>query len=181
MWSSSQLTVSPPLDEEEVKYLLEFSRTLHLERSRGDYHLDEGSIWCFAGGPNWDVIKYDPPGEQPSTRCGWFATRDGRHILWDVNDQEYGFDDDINVVGPWLSYLIKHFLKPGAEAIGVVPGIKGGHTLNGDFVAQENDPLFRWRIIVKDNRITESGGSWVWDDADADQPKRTYLPSSWRP
>ncbi len=128
-----KIDVSPPLSEEEAKYLLEFSKTRHMARSRGPYYVDG----AYGHGENSDVTDYNCQGDgQPGLWCHWVATEDGAGIEWDHGEKFYHPEE-------WMRYLIDHFLKPGHIA---ELSFFGEHVLNGSILAQGEDITDRWRL-----------------------------------
>jgi hypothetical protein len=152
------ITMDPPLSEEEMKYLHKFSTTRRMIRRNGPYFV-EGS--GFLGqGDDPDVISHnDPPPGQPGLWCPWIPHPGGKALIWDQGEKS-------SDAQWWMLYLIQHFLRPGALAYGwgdgrnFVPGIRGGHWLNGTINAQGDDPTDRWDLIVKANEVfvSEIGG-----------------------
>lgn len=143
---SGQITIVPALDADEIAFLQKFSETRRMCRKCGPYFV--GGSGDFGQGRDPDVIDYNRPDpSQPGLWCQWRPTEDGSAIEW--NEAEKFYDS-----AEWMKYLIVHFLKPGAEAVGKVEVLKGGHVLNGVIEAQGEDSSDRWDLLVKDNKVT---------------------------
>ena len=82
--------------------------------------------------------------DYPSYYCQWIPTEDGTALEWDGGEKFY-------YPVQWMEYLIEHFLKDN-------------HTLNGVIDAQGEEADDRWRLIVKDNVVTEQVPRLVWED-----------------
>lgn len=132
------LRVEPPLDAEEVAFLRRFARSRRMKRKGGPY---------INSSDERDVLDFNtPPEGQPGLWCDWEPSDDGSTIEWNHAEKSYDSTE-------WIKYLIEHFLKPGALAIGQVAAIKGGHVVNGEVVAQGEDMRDRWRIVVVANKV----------------------------
>jgi hypothetical protein len=141
---SGRVTVSPPLNAEEITYLTKFNETRRMECAQGPYYVDRGG---FMGQDHSDplIIEYNqPPRGQPGLWCQWCPTEDGTAIEWDGGEKFY--DAEI-----WMQYLIDHFLRPGAFA--PLPFLQKNHTVAGTIDAQGEDPSDRWQLIVEDNKV----------------------------
>lgn len=87
--------------------------------------------------------------EPPSARCGWRLGDDGRSLVWDA-------DADVDEMIVWLRYLIAHFLKPRARAVGTagVEGFTFDHVVEGIVVGCQRDSGGLTQITVRRNRVT---------------------------
>ncbi len=153
---SGQFKVTPPLSAAEVSYIKKFGDTRRMNRRNGPYFV-EGS--GFAGqGRDEDIIDFNcPPKGQPGLWCQWAPTEDGNFIEWDGSEKFYNAEE-------WITYLIEHFIKPGALAVGKVPGIVGGHKVNGTVDAAGEEPGDLWRIVIKDNVVERHDARIVYGD-----------------
>jgi hypothetical protein len=142
---SGHVDVVPPLSAEEIAYLQVFAGTRRMARKSGPYYaVDDGN---FGQSNREDVIDYNrPPAGQPGLWCQWVPSEDGTRIEWDGGEKFYDSAE-------WMEYLIEHFLKDGCAAIGKVPGIIGGHTLNGRILAQGEEVRDRWELVVENNKV----------------------------
>jgi hypothetical protein len=142
---TGQVDVVPPLSPEERSYLLKFSRTRRMLRRKGPYFVDGSGF--MGQGDDPDVINHnEPPHGQPGLWCQWIPNPEGTGIVWDQNENFYDADK-------WMLYLIQHFLAPKANAIGLVPGIVGGHILNGEIGAQGEEGGDIWTLVVSNNKV----------------------------
>lgn len=149
-----RIEVTPPLNEEEVRYLTKFNETRRMDCEQGPYYVGRGG---FMGQDHTDPKVRDfnaPPQGQPGLWCKWRPTEDGTAIVWDGGEKFYDSAE-------WMRYLIEHFLKPGCRASAAFGELVGtetrfeGHTLNGVIRAQGEDPDDQWELVVEDNRVTE--------------------------
>jgi hypothetical protein len=181
------IAVDPPLNQAEVEYLTAFSATRRWFRPGGPYVvLDRPE----AAEPydQLELFNTPSPGE-PSLRCDWVPSCDGGCITF--NGRE-----NIDQPGPWLRYLIDHFLKPRALASKTCDprfaAFTFDHVLDGVVAACRRDTARLWLIRVKDNRVREqvlAEGSVDWaprepfpyeQALDRDRPKRGRQ-RRWRP
>lgn len=139
---SGDIRIDPPLSEEEVKFLTKFSRTRRMLRRNGPYYV--GGNMQGENAP--DVIHpNEPPMGQPELYCHWIPSLSGKLLVWDGTTRFY-------TSSQWMLYLIQHFLAPDAIGIGEVPGIVGGHLLNGRIFA-ESERHVTWTLTVQNNKV----------------------------
>ena len=87
---------------------------------------------------------------QPNLWCDWQVCWEGDCLAWDGTEKSYS-------MVPWLRYLIAHFLKPGARAVGR-PGFEEfsfDHVVNGMVVGCRRDTKELLAVSVRNNRVTE--------------------------
>lgn len=102
------VSVHPPLNMSEVRYLRRFSESRRMERNSGPYMCD--SHPDAADSP--DVRDANqPPFDQPSLWCQWEPTEDGREIRWNGNEK-------FTAAEKWMLYISQAFLAPGARLSG---------------------------------------------------------------
>lgn len=146
---SGQVTVSPPLNEDEIAYLNKFAETRRMLRKNGPYYVQGTGSWGQGHDP--DVEDYNSPDpSQPGLWCKWVPTEDGTGIIWNEAEKFY---DSVE----WMQYLIDHFLRPDAPGkTQTVDGNHffhfGDHTLNGVIAAQGEDEDDQWFLVVRDNK-----------------------------
>lgn len=152
------VTVEPPLNGAEIVYLKQFSETRRMRRINGPYYVDGEGLRGQAHED--DITDYNnPPDKQPSLWCQWVPTDDGTGIEWNGTEKFYHSEE-------WMTYLIDHFLKPGAVA-----STSGDtqfnhftfdHVVNGRIDAQGEDPKDRWRLVVKNNVVGRIEPTVMW-------------------
>jgi len=153
------VTITPPLNHEEVEYLNKFADTRRMKRTKGPYYVDNAG---FAGQDNEDdILDYNCPDDsQPSLWCQWNPSDDGTKIEWDGSEKFYSSET-------WMAYLIDNFLKPGALASTVddpqFDGFTFDHVVNGDIYAQGEDANDMWILSVVDNETQVRQGHVVYD------------------
>ena len=141
-----EVTIDPPLNQEEIQFLTEFSQSRRMDRKEGPYELEDGN-----------VLNYNkPPEGQPGLWCDWVPTPDGEAIVWNEGEKFYKSVE-------WMQYLIDHFLKPNAIAKDALPFLQANHTLNGEIFAQGEDPDDTWKLVVTDNFVEYKQGRIVYD------------------
>lgn len=150
---TGSVQVVPPLNTAEIGFLARFAYTRRMDRANGPYFVDGTG---YAGqGRDPDIRDFNkPPEGQPGLWCKWEASPDGSRIAWNRNEKFYD-------AAEWMSYLIEHFLRPGALASGprvdgwVYPEAFGeftfDHVVNGRIDAEGEEPEDVWRIEVLDN------------------------------
>lgn len=145
------IAITPPLNAEEIQFLQKFSGTRRMDCEQGPYYVDRGG---YAGQDNRDPLirNYNsPPAGQPGLWCKWEPTDDGTAIQWSGMEKFYSSEE-------WMTYLIDHFLKPGAIAAEQLPFLQANHELNGVIVAQGEDESDKWRLVVSRNVVTRREG-----------------------
>ena len=140
-----QIEITPPLNEQEIKFLTKFSETRRMNRTKGPYYVDGNG---FAGQDHEsDIVDYnEPPQGQPGLWCQWVPTEDGQYIEWDGAEKFYDSEE-------WMTYLIEHFIGDKPKAKKELPFLQG-HTCNGRILAQGEDMLDRWELFVTNNKVT---------------------------
>lgn len=144
---SGSVSIEPPLNAQEIEFLKKFSSTRRMDCEQGPYYVDRGG---FAGQDQNDpkIRDYNrPPAGQPGLWCQWVPKEDGTAIEW--NEMEKFYDSQ-----EWMTYIINHFLKPGAIAAGELPFLQANHVVNGQIKAQGEEMDDRWKMVVKDNEVS---------------------------
>jgi hypothetical protein len=150
---SGQITVEPPLSQEEIQYLNNFSESRRMACEQGPYYVDRSRDF----GDDPTVADFNtPPDGQPSLWCDWVPTEDGRAIEWNGAEKFHDGDE-------WMQYLIDHFIGSAPQAKSLLPFLQG-HTLNGEIEAFGDYEDDRWLLIVKDNRVFVAEGSIVYGE-----------------
>ncbi|MEV6682189.1 hypothetical protein AB0N09_35810 [Streptomyces erythrochromogenes] len=148
------VAVVPALNASEVAYLKAFARSGRAERLKGPYCVEPVHIWPAGETPSLPTVAEDvtnvnrPPMGQPNRFCHWVASDDGTLIHFDGGEKFHAAED-------WMTYLIDHFLRPGALAQGH-PGFEGftfDHTVNGTILAQGEGWGDSWSLVVTDNVV----------------------------
>lgn len=142
---TGRIKIEPPLDEKEIEFLRKFNATRRMNRTKGPYYVDAGGVAGQAH--EADVVDHNrPPEGQPGLWCQWTPTDDGAFIEWDGVEKFYEAEE-------WMTYIIEHFIKPDAIAKASLPFLRG-HNCNGDAEAQGEESDDRWKLVVKDNKVT---------------------------
>ncbi|MFJ6215057.1 hypothetical protein ACIQGZ_17230 [Streptomyces sp. NPDC092296] len=139
---TGRIDIAPPLNPSEITYLRKFADTRHNKRVGGPYALSNEQF-----GP--DVIDdWDHDGA-PGYWCNWEPTGDGAALEWNGGEKFYHSPE-------WMRYLIDHFLKPGARAVGhdAFERFTFDHVLNGTIEAQGEGADDQWELLVVDNVVT---------------------------
>lgn len=141
------ITIEPPLNKKEIAYLTKFSESRRMDRTKGPYYVDG------TGSSDSDIInRNSPPEGQPGLWCNWVPTASGNAIQW--NGMEKFYDG-----GEWMAYLVEHFLCLKPKARSDLPedfAFLQGHLLNGEILAQGEDPDDTWTLKVIDNTVIAS-------------------------
>lgn len=104
------VSIDPPLEPAEVDFIASFASEA---RDR-------------------DGVRRVWPG-QPSRRCPWRPSDDGRHLLLD----EAMAMADLDSVAGWLRFISREFLAPSTIAsmdAALTEGLRGGHRLSGSVI-----------------------------------------------
>jgi len=144
------IAVDPPLNDAEVEYLNAFAETRRWSRPGGRYVVLDHPM-LEESYDDMELFNIPWPGE-PGLHCDWVPSCDGRCITYNGNEKFYA-------PGPWLRYLIDHFLKPEAKAgesgEAAFDDFTFDHVLNGVVAACRRDTAKLWLIRVNDNRLRE--------------------------
>lgn len=142
------ISIDPPLNSEEIKYLKNFSNTRRMDRKSGPYFVDATGL--YGQEHTSDVINFNsPPLGQPGLWCKFEPYKKGTQIKW--NGQEKFYDAE-----EWMRYLIEHFvgLNPIAKQLNLDEfKFLQGHTLNGILKALGEESIDRWFLIVENNNV----------------------------
>jgi len=167
-----QVTIDPPLNATEVKYLNMFADTRRMKRKNGDYYVGGGGFKGQDHEP--DILDYNsPPDEQPSLWCQWVPA----NVVMDDDDEtpisanalEWDGGEKFYNATEWMQYLIDHFIGENPLAKLNNPehfDFLQGHTVNGEIFADGEEPGDHWKIVVKDNIVKEVQGRVEFDDDD---------------
>lgn len=147
---TGHVTIEPPLNPSEIAYLRKFADTRRMDRDNGPYFVD--GTGPFGQGRDTDIRDFNaPPEGQPGLWCKWTPTDDGAGIEWNGVEKFYDSPE-------WMTYLIEHFLKPGAHAADHdgFQAFTFDHVVNGTIKAQGEDPDDQWELTVIDNVVTHT-------------------------
>ena len=148
------IDIMPPLNVAEQAYLTAFAKSRRWARPRGPYDVpanpaaerdEEDQVG--------DIDGHDEtaPG-QPGLWCGWVPCWDGCCLAHDGVEKFYQ-------PTRWMTYLIDHFLRPGAAAsTSGLPWFKGftfDHAADGIVAACRRDNKELYLICVDDNEVSE--------------------------
>ncbi len=152
-----KIMIDPPLNEVERDYLTLFAHTRHMHRAKGPFYVDGISSPVEE---NTDIIDYNaPPPGQPSLWCDFEPTVDGSALEWNGSEKT-------QCAKEWIEYLITRFLEMDAvlseQSLPEFAGFKFNHILNGTLEAQGEEPSDRWKLIVKNNKVTIKKGRTVY-------------------
>lgn len=148
-----KLSISPPLNADQVAYIQEFSGSYRhkfapkwqswpnpLREAVGLPVGIEGEYISSAMGTGADFIDNcmevdtDTPNKQPSFQCCWTTTAKGTALHWNKLGRTFAPTQ-------WLEYMIEHFFKPW------------GVTLNGKVECHGEDKRDRTLIVVNNNCV----------------------------
>ncbi|MFF3151845.1 hypothetical protein [Streptomyces sp. NPDC057910] len=144
-----KVTITPPLNPSEIAYLRQFAETRRMRRANGPYYID--GTGPYGQGFDADVTDGNrPPEGQPGLWCQWTPTSDGSALVWDGMEKFY---EPV----AWMSYVIEHFLKPGAVAaasnLPYFADFTFDHVVDGVIDAQGEDPDDVWQLTVVRNSV----------------------------
>ena len=154
-----QVSIDPPLNETEIKYINKFAETRRMDRENGPYFV--GGTGDFGQGHDADIRDHNrPPEGQPGLWCQWIATEDGEYIEWDGGEKFYN-------AAEWMQYIIDHFVGENPLAKLNQPGYFNflqGHKVNGEIFAEGEESGDHWKIIVENGIVRTVEGQVVYDD-----------------
>jgi hypothetical protein len=164
-----KVTIDPPLNPTEIKYLEKFADTRRMKRDNGPYYV--GGTGFAGQGNDPDIIDFNrPPEGQPGLWCHWVPANinydDAENVIsadaieWDGSEKFYDATE-------WMQYIIDHFIGPNPLAKLNNPehfGFLQGHTVNGEIKAEGEEPGDHWKIVVKDSVAKEVQGHVTYDD-----------------
>jgi hypothetical protein len=156
-----ELTITPALTPEQVKYIQAFNKTRRMKRDPDRlarmYDVDplvgptfgiDGEFYVggegdFGQDRDDSVVNYnDPPRSQPGLWCQWTVNDEGTQLYWDEGEKFYDYVD-------WLEYMIEKFFVPwGKKLDGVI-----------DWDGEDSDD--RGRIIVQANAVTTKMATFI--------------------
>jgi hypothetical protein len=125
-------SISPPLSQEQLQFLQEFSRSRRMKRlmeSDASVELRRavGLPFGINGGnatsgsdPEYTRNSNSPPGSQPGLWCQWTPSSDGTKLEWDKGEKFYNYVE-------WLEYLITNFMKLWDRSLNGVVSWTGEH------------------------------------------------------
>lgn len=146
------ISIDPPLNRAEQHYLAALGQSRRYDRAGGPYAVPYNPA-AERDEPVADIDAYNSvaPG-QPSLWCQWQPSWGGAALAFDGGEKFYA-------ATAWLSYLIEHFLAPGAHAqssgLACFAEFTFDHVLNGIIAANRRDTGRLYLIVVKDNEVSE--------------------------
>jgi hypothetical protein len=161
---TGEVTIDPPLNEDETSFLSDFNATRRMHRTRGPLFVKGTGIQ--GQGNDKDVLNFnasDP--DQPGLWCQWVPTEGGEALEWDGGEKFYNATE-------WMEYIVHRLLSPAAREyvnahITEDPRLASftcDHTVNGEIEASGEEPGDVWVIRVEDNVVTAADGKVVYDD-----------------
>lgn len=152
---NGSVSITPPLNEEEIEFLDKFNRSRRMNRKNGPYFVDGNGD--FGEDHDSDIIDFNgPPPGQPGLWCQWITNHDGTGLEWDEGEKFYN-------AAEWMQYIITHFLAPNAVAKSELPFLQANHTVNGEIDAEGESQGDMWKLVVTDNVVTVKQGRIVFD------------------
>ncbi|WP_109506495.1 hypothetical protein [Nocardioides speluncae] len=144
--------IDPALNEDEINYLTAFSASRRFDRAGGPYAVPGNPAAEQRGETAIEAYNRSAPG-QPGLWCQWTPCWDGCCLAFDGTEKFYS-------PVRWMSYLIEHFLKPGAQASRSddpqFAGFTFDHVLDGMIVGCRRDNKELYSITVTNNRVRET-------------------------
>lgn len=145
------LEISPRLNDAEVEYLTAFSESRRWDRPQGPYAVPDNPRAEDDETAPVERTNRPAPG-QPGLWCQWLPCPTGCCLSDDGTEKFYA-------PVAWLTYLVEHFLRPGALAgrsgSPVFEQFTFDHVLDGTVVARRRDTRRMWVIELNQNVLTE--------------------------
>ena len=148
------IDVYPPLNAAEQAYLTAFSESRRWRRPGGPYEVPGNPrAEDVDDAPTDDIDAYNtPPAGQPGLWCQWVPCWDGCCLAFDGHEKFY---DPV----AWLTYLIDHFLKPGAvvshSGLPAFDGFTFDHACEGLVVGCRRDTKELFAVRARTNVVTK--------------------------
>lgn len=183
---SGEVTINPPLNQDEIDFLTDFNRSRRMIRRKGplfvggsgdfgqgndediiDHNRANGEPGSPYGNPPADYAQYQEENGQPGLWCQWVPTDDGEALEWDGGEKFYN-------APRWMKYIVENLLSEKARAyidkhIDEDPRLKSftcNHVVNGEILAQGEDSDDVWKLIARDNVVMVAPSETVWRDAE---------------
>ena len=145
------IEISPSLNQVEREYLWRFSRSTRRYRADSPYAVIPEDPEQDMKAINRHVFD-DRLAAQPSAFCQWVPCRVGCCISWNGWGKFYAGPD-------WMSYLIDHFLRPGAHAQTCgdpqFEAFTFDHHASGVLVGEQQDNRELFLLRVVDNQVSQ--------------------------
>lgn len=144
------ININPPLNAGEQAYLTAFSTSRRYDRAGGSYEVPGNpSAEAIDAVTEVEILNSLAPGA-PSLWCDWVPCWDGCCIAHSGIEKSYRAD-------AWLTYLIDHFLAPGAQAaeagLDRLRAFTFDHRLDGIIAANRRDTRELYLIRVENNVV----------------------------
>jgi hypothetical protein len=143
------LDIEPGLNQDETEYLTAFARSRRFDRVEGPYAVPGNPAVDEYGTVPSERYNRVAPG-QPQLWCQWVPCWDGCCLSFDGHEKFYAPD-------PWLTYLIDHFLRPGAHAassgLSQFEHFTFDHHVDGMVIGCRRDTKELFAIVVENNRV----------------------------
>lgn len=148
---TGEVSVDPPLNEDEVSFLANFCATRRMHRRAGPLFI-RGSGYAGQGNDPDILDSNMPDPDQPGLWCHWVAAEDGKVIEWDGSEKFYDSAD-------WMLYLINYLFSPAAKPyvaahVGEDERLRNftcDHTFDGTIYAVGEDSDDRWKLTIQNN------------------------------
>lgn len=146
-----KIEITPPLNDREIQYLQQFSKTRHYQRESGSYTININDGFFNTNFKKLDsaVIDFNKKdSDSPSLYCCWEPSEDGQYLQWNGQEKFYSPKE-------WLEYLIQNFLDKNAIAKKDQENFSflQSHLLNGIIEAKEEEFDYYY-LAVENNNVT---------------------------
>ena len=154
---SGRVEIEPPLNAAEIDFLTDLASTRRMRRTKGPLYVKGAGD--FGQGDDDDILDHNrPDSDQPGLWCQWAPEDDGAGLEWDGGEKFYNSAE-------WMKYIVQNLLAPEARAYvdahlsedDRLAQFTCNHVVNGEILAQGEDPDDRWALIVTDNRVLTAG------------------------
>ena len=151
------IEIDPPLNDDEYSYLVAFAESRRCTRAQGPYWVPDNPAAARSEDERLAVEDYNvPPAGQPGLWCPW-RPGSAQHLVIPRQDGKH------YAPGPWLQYLLDHFLRRGARAradrSGLFAGFTFDHEAKGVVGACRDDTGELWLIRAEGGLVAEE---MVW-------------------
>lgn len=162
---SGDVSVTPPLNEDEISFLRDFNNTRRMHRSGGPLFVKGEGPYGQDHGPDTIHDSNKPDPDQPGLWCQWVPTDDGTAIEWDTGEKFYEATE-------WMEYIVNRLLSPAARSYvdqhvsedSRLKSFTCDHVVTGEIYADGEDSEDNWKIKVTNNLVEVFEASMSYGD-----------------
>lgn len=178
-----EVTIEPPLNQDEIDFLTDFNQTRRMHRSGGPLYVKGEGPMGQGHGPD-QVHDHNQPGpDQPGLWCQWVPSDDGTFLEWDGGEKFYH-------PAEWMDYIVNKLLSPASRSyvdqhLGEDERLKNftcNHFVNGEIYADGEDADDNWKLKVTNNivEVVEFVGRYADEEPEVAPPSESELKEAFK-